>query len=125
MIAASFSTKAASSTRPRANGVQFEVIDLGLGRVELQASNGKTLSVAEDRVVLKDMGDAKPGDAETFQWVNLMRGDSILMTLTNHRYLATQPNSPGPVTADHTGGSSCESSVKRRPLGAMKHHDLA
>jgi len=32
-----------------------------------------------------------------------MRGDTMLMSLTNHRYLATQPNSPGPVMATATG----------------------
>ena len=70
----------------------------------LKASNGKVVSVASpESVVLKDLGDAEPGDAETFQWINLMRGDTMLMSLTNHRYLATKPNSPGPVTATATG----------------------
>ena len=82
----------------------FEVIDLGLGRVALKASNGKVVSVASpESVVLKDLGDAEPGEAETFQWINLMRGDTMLMSLTNHRYLATKPDSPGPVTATATG----------------------
>jgi hypothetical protein len=27
----------------------------------------------------------------------------VLMSLTNHRYLATKPNEPGPVTATATG----------------------
>ncbi len=83
---------------------KFEVLDLGLGRVALKASNGKVVSVASpESVVLKDLGDAEPGDAETFQWINLMRGDTMLMSLTNHRYLATKPNAPGPVTATATG----------------------
>ncbi len=81
----------------------FQVIDLGLGRVALKASNGKVVSVADDGVVLKDLGTAKPSDAESFQWVNLMRGDTMLMSLTNHRYLASKPNEPGPVTATATG----------------------
>ena len=45
----------------------------------------------------------KPGDAESFQWINLMRGDTAFMSLVNHRYLATKPNEPGPVTATATG----------------------
>jgi xylan 1,4-beta-xylosidase len=53
--------------------------------------------------VLKNLGEAAPGDAATFQWINLMRGDTMLMSLTNHRYLATKPNSPGPVTPTATG----------------------
>jgi xylan 1,4-beta-xylosidase len=82
---------------------RFQVIDLGLGRVALKAENGKLVSVANDGMTLKDLGNAKPGDAESFQWVNLMRGDTMLMSLTNHRYLATRPNSPGPVTVSATG----------------------
>ena len=82
---------------------KFQVIDLGLGRVVLKAGNGKVVSIANDDVVLKHLGDAKPVNAESFQWVNLMRGDTMLMSLTNHRYLATKPNSPGPVTVSATG----------------------
>jgi len=82
---------------------KFQVIDLDKGRVALKASNGKFVSVDNEKATLKDLGNAKPGDAESFQWVNLMRGDSMLMSLTNHRYLATKPNEPGPVTATATG----------------------
>jgi hypothetical protein len=32
-----------------------------------------------------------------------MRGDTMLMSLTNHRYLATKPNEPGPVTVSAAG----------------------
>lgn len=82
----------------------FQVIDLGLGRVALKTSNGTVVSVAgPENVVLKNLGDARPGNEETFQWINLMRRDTMLMSLTNHRYLATKPHSPGPVTATATG----------------------
>jgi xylan 1,4-beta-xylosidase len=82
---------------------KFQVIDLGLGRIALKAGNGKVVSVANDDVIIKDFGNTKPGDAESFQWVNLVRGDTILMSLTNHRYLATKPNEPGPVSVSATG----------------------
>ena len=82
---------------------KFQVVDLGKGRVALKAGNGKIVSVTNDGAVLKDLGDAKPGNAESFQWVNLLRGDTMLMSLTNHRYLTTNPNSPGPVTVSATG----------------------
>jgi xylan 1,4-beta-xylosidase len=82
---------------------KFQIIDLGLGRVALKASNGKVVSVGNEKAALKDLGNAKPGEAESFQWVNLMRGDTMLMSLTNHRYLATKPNEPGPVTVSATG----------------------
>jgi hypothetical protein len=71
--------------------------------VALRAANGRFVSAAEDRVLLKDLAGKAPGDAESFQWVNLMRGDTMLMSLTNHRYLATQPNEPGPVTVTAIG----------------------
>ena len=82
---------------------KFQVVDLGKGRVALKAANGRFVSAAEEAAVLKDLAGKTPGDAESFQWVNLMRGDTMLMSLTNHRYLATKPNEPGPVTVTATG----------------------
>lgn len=95
---------AADPSQPVPQNARFHVLDEGLGRVTLAASNGRRVSVSGDgSVVLKDLAGVKPGDAESFQWVNLMRGDAMLMSLTNHRYLATTPNKPGPVTATATG----------------------
>jgi len=42
--------------------------------------------------------------------VNLMRGDTMLMTLTNHKYLATEPNNPDSVSANATGPSPARKS---------------
>jgi len=94
---------AANDPGAAAQNVQFQVVDLGKGRVALKAANGWFVSAASDGVALKDLAGKTPGDAESFQWVNLMRGDTMLMSLTNHRYLATKPNSPGPVTVSATG----------------------
>jgi len=44
----------------------------------------------------------KPGDAETFQWVDLQRGETLLLSLATHRYLVA-PKDPGAVAADHPG----------------------
>jgi hypothetical protein len=96
---------AAGSTEANTADEQFQVIDLGKGRVALKASNGRFVSAAEDNVTLKELGDQAPGAAESFQWINLMRGDTMLMSLTNHRCLATRPNEPGPVTVTATGPS--------------------
>jgi hypothetical protein len=89
---------------------RFGVVDLGKGRVALKASTGRYVSAgagaetgADAGVVLKDLAGAAPGEAESFQWVNLMRGDTMLMSLTRHRYLATKPNSPGSVNVTATG----------------------
>lgn len=89
---------------------KFLVIDVGLGRVALKAGDGRVVSAGADGVVLKDLAGAKPGDAESFQWVNLTRGDTMLMSLTNHQYLTTRPNSPGPVAVDALGASAARKS---------------
>jgi hypothetical protein len=94
---------AADSTNVVSQNVQFQVVDLGKGRVALKASNGRFVSAATDGVSLKDLAGKAPGDAESFQWVNLMRSDTMLMSLVNHCYLATKPNEPGPVTVSGTG----------------------
>jgi hypothetical protein len=89
---------------------KFQVVDLGLGRVALKATNGKVVSAGASGVVLKDLAGARCGNAESFQWVNLMRGDTMLMSLTNHQYLATKPNNPGPVTVTSTGPAAARKS---------------
>ncbi len=81
---------------------RFQVVDLGLGRIAFKTSNGRFVSAGEDGVTLKDLAGQKPGDAESFQWINLMRGDTAFMSLVNHRYLATKPLELGPVTATAT-----------------------
>jgi len=102
---------AADPNRPAApQNAKVQVIDVGLGRVALKATNGKVVSAGASGVVLKDLAGARPGTAESFQWVNLMRGDTMLMSLTNHQYLATKPNSPGPVTANALGPTAARKS---------------
>jgi beta-xylosidase len=96
---------AANSAEVQTPIVRFQVIDLGTGRVALKAANGRFVSAAEAGVTLKGLASNMPGDAETFQWINLMRGDTMLMSLTDHRYLTTTPNEPGSVTATATGPS--------------------
>ncbi len=94
---------AADSSNAVAQEVQFQVVDLGKGRVALKAANGRFVFAAGDGFSLKELAGKAPGDAESFQWVNLMRGDTMLMSLVNHSYLATKPNEPGPVTVSGTG----------------------
>jgi hypothetical protein len=96
----------AGSTEAAGAGAQFKVVDLGNGRVALKTANDRFVSVADERVSLKELTGKSPGEAESFQWINLMRGDTMLMSLVNHRYLATKPNEPGPVTASATGPRS-------------------
>jgi len=82
---------------------KLQVVDLGKGRVALKTGNGRFVSAAGEAVVLRDLAGANPGNAESFQWVNLMFGDTMLLSLANHRYLATKPNEPGAVTVTATG----------------------
>lgn len=82
---------------------RFQVLDLGLGRVALKAADGRFVSAAGESAVLLDLDGRKPGATESFQWINLLRGDTMFMSLTNHRYLATKPDEPGPVTVTATG----------------------
>jgi len=88
----------------------FNVVDLGLGRVALETSNGRFISIIGEQTIVRSLGGKRPGEAETFQWVNLMRGDTMLMSLTNHRYLSTKPNESGPVTVTATGPSPARKS---------------
>ena len=84
---------------------KFQVVDLGLGRVAFKTSNGKFVSANENGVSLKDLAGKKPGEAESFQWINLMRGDTCFMSLVNHRYLTTKPNETGPLASSARGPS--------------------
>jgi beta-xylosidase len=76
----------------------FRVIDRGRGRVALQAAGGGHVSVAADGKVAVKAG--RVGEAETFQWVDLQRGDVLLLSLATHRYVVT---AAGVVSAGHAG----------------------
>jgi len=82
---------------------KFQVIDLRLGRVALKDAEGRFVSAMGEGVVLKDLAGKPPSNAESFQWINLLRGDTMLMSLVRHRYLASNPNEPGPMTVSATG----------------------
>ncbi len=92
-----------ASSNTVAPDARFHVVDLGKGRVALRTAHGDFLSDAKETVTLKDLAGQPPGDAESFQWINLMRGDTMLMSLINHRYLATRPNEPGTVAVSAAG----------------------
>lgn len=83
----------------------FRVEDRGTGRVALRTKDGRYLSVVksgeagEVRLV-----SGKPGNAETFQWVDLQRGDTLLLSLATNRYLVVPP-APGALAANHAGPS--------------------
>jgi xylan 1,4-beta-xylosidase len=63
---------------------EFQVIDAKLGRVALEAHDGRRITVDGDQVSL-----AKPkrGESQAFQWTEMPRGDLLLLSLASHRYL--------------------------------------
>lgn len=85
---------------------RFEVVDRGLGRVALRAEHiegAHCVSVAAS-------GEARlracePGDAETFQWMETVYGDLLLMSLVTHRYVQIAPGRSA-VYADQPGPRS-------------------
>jgi hypothetical protein len=94
---------AADTANGAAQNTHFKVVDLGRGRVALQAADGRFVSADQGNAVLKDLSGRSPEAPESFQWINLMRGDTMLMSLAKHRYLTTKPNSPSPVMVTAAG----------------------
>ncbi|HYD51550.1 MAG TPA: hypothetical protein VEA99_02940, partial [Gemmatimonadaceae bacterium] len=81
---------------------RFTVVDRGLGRVALRAG-GRYVSVAPradgtSAVVLRA---GPPGDGETFQWMETLYGDLLLLSLSTHRYLRVEPS--GALSGDSRG----------------------
>jgi hypothetical protein len=83
------------------DGLWFRVVDRGRGRVALRAHTGEHVSVSEDGASVR-LKKGSVGNAETFQWVDLQRGDVMLLSLATDRYLVA-PLGGGEVRADHRG----------------------
>ena len=82
---------------------RFAVVDRGLGRVALRAGDGRWLTVTPpggpSKVTLAG-GASLP--ATTFQWIENVYGDLMLLSMVTDRYLCVDPTS-GAITADHAG----------------------
>lgn len=81
------------------NASSFRVVDRGRGRVTLQAG-GEYLSVTPQGALRLKAGSA--GDTETFQWIDLQRGDVLLLSLATNRYVIA-PVDGGEPRGDHAG----------------------
>jgi beta-xylosidase len=81
---------------------RFTVVDRGLGRIALRAGN-RFLSVTprSDSTSTRALRTGPPGDGETFQWMETLYGDLLLMSLVTHRYLRLEPD--GRVSSDSRG----------------------
>ena len=81
---------------------RFTVVDRGRGRVALRAG-ARYLSVAprSDSTSTLALRAGSPSDGETFQWMETLYGDLMLMSVATHRYLRLEPD--GRVTSDSRG----------------------
>jgi hypothetical protein len=88
---------------------RFRVLDRGQGRIALESAGGEEstggLVTVEN---LGGMGEVRIGrngsaEATTFQWQDMLRGDLMLMSLVNHRYLLAQPHARSLGAADAPG----------------------
>ncbi|MDP3432902.1 MAG: glycoside hydrolase, partial [Bacteroidota bacterium] len=89
----------------KGNASHFQVIDKGNGRIALKSlANGGFVTVkglglmADVRIEPEDQGEAS-----TFQWQDMMRGDLMLMSLKTHRYLFADPFAGSHSSADAPG----------------------
>lgn len=86
------------------DATHFTVVDRGRGRIALRSRSGGFVTVsgrggmAEVRVTRDDAGVAS-----TFQWVDMQRGDIMLLSLATGRYLAVDPNAGSLCRADARG----------------------
>jgi beta-xylosidase len=95
----------AASQFARDAAPHFRVLDRGNGRIALQSvvdSGFVTVKsfgeMAEVRIEKED-----GGDASTFQWQDMLRGDLMLMSLKTHRYLFADPLAESLCSADAQG----------------------
>jgi hypothetical protein len=82
-----------------ANETRFKVVDFKLGRVALKTPHGfVSVNPANGEISLKT---GRPGHAETFQWMETLYGDTILLSLATDRYV--QAGRDGALSANWTG----------------------
>lgn len=79
----------------------FEVVDMKLGRVALKSARRYLSIDASGRAQLRG---TRPGEGESFQWIETPGGELVLMSLRSHRFLRFDAghayfvaDSPGPL----------------------------
>lgn len=99
----------AAPNSPLATGPsgRFRVRDCGQGRVALAVEDGSGFvgvtgvgTTGDVRLLPKEQGEAT-----TFQWENLQRGDVMLLSLVTDRYLRAVPGAGELVSADSPGAA--------------------
>ena len=96
----SIADKGLTTTNDSGKAAAFQVVDRGTGRIALRTADGKFVSVSKTGEV--HLIAVKPALSETFQWVDLQRGDTLLLSLATNRYVSASPDG-GLVSANHVG----------------------
>ncbi|HEY9229329.1 MAG TPA: hypothetical protein VIP11_21960, partial [Gemmatimonadaceae bacterium] len=82
--------------------MRFTVVDRELGRVALRTGESYvSVSRTSDSTSTVRLRVGPPGESETFQWMETMYGDIVLMSLATNRYLFLDAD--GRVTASSRG----------------------
>lgn len=84
---------------------RFKVIDKGSGQIAQQSELGGGLVTATGNGTMSEVRIQKvdAGEASTFQWQDMMRGDLMLMSLRTYRYLSVDPYAGSLCSADSPG----------------------
>lgn len=87
------------------NAAHFRVLERGKGRITLQslATGGYVTVKGEGRLAEVRIEAEDKGNASTFQWQDMLKGDIMLMSLYTHRYLFVDPNAHSLCSADARG----------------------
>lgn len=83
----------------------FDVIDLDSGRVAIRSKiDGKYLTVTGKGFLAEArFQEEYRGKASTFQWIDMLRNDLMLLSLKTNQYLTAQPNSHQPYSVRAAG----------------------
>lgn len=87
------------------DGTIFRVHDRGQGRVALEAMNGTgfvTVAGAGLSADVRLMPEER-GEASQFVWQDMLRGDCMLLSPSTQRYVAIEPGTGAPYSADRPG----------------------
>ena len=85
----------------KSDAVKFKVVNMQLGRAALQTNEG-FVSIPDASGKMVTLKDGEPTKTETFQWMENVYGDLILMSLSSNRFLIINSKT-GTVTADSAG----------------------
>jgi hypothetical protein len=89
----------------RSAASRFRVVDRGNGRIALQSEVGGGFVAVSGLGGMSEVRCAAhdTGDASTFQWEDMQRGDLMLMSLKTHRYLTVDPHAGSLCSANSSG----------------------